>query len=168
VISLTTLKELMIKGGIREGFREGTSKLADRPCYGFFQGDDGRLLINKSEAKIVRWIFERYLAGDSLGKIADGLAIQGIASPTGNPKWNRQALNKLLSNEKYAGCALLQKTITEDGHQIRNEGHACRYLYHDNNPTIVSIEEFKAVQEEKLRRSPRPEQAVAIEWTFSM
>jgi hypothetical protein len=168
VISLTTLKELKIKGGIRESFREGTSKLADRPCYGFSQGDDSRLVINKAEAKNIRWIFERYLASDSLGKIADGLAAQGIASPTGNQKWNRQALNKLLSNEKYAGYALLQKTVTEGGRQIRNKGQVCRYLYHDNNPAIISIEEIKAVQEEKLLQSPGFERAATIEWRFTM
>ena len=55
---MTTLNELMIKGGIREGFREGTSKLADRPCYGYTKSDDGNLIIYEPEAKIVRWIFE--------------------------------------------------------------------------------------------------------------
>ena len=55
------------------------------------------------EAKVVSWIFERYLAGDSLGKIAAGLERQGILSPTGKPKWNREAIDKLLSNEKYTG-----------------------------------------------------------------
>ena len=33
----------------------------------------GELIINKTEIKAVRWIFERYLVGDSLGKIAAGL-----------------------------------------------------------------------------------------------
>ena len=119
----------MIKDGIREGFRKGTSKLADRPCYGYSKSDNGSLIINEVEAETVRWIFERYLADDSLGKIADGLAKKAIPSPTGNMRWNRQAIDKLLSNEKYAGCALLQKTFTESGRQIRNKGQASRYLY---------------------------------------
>ena len=34
---------------------------------------NGELIINEAETKVVRWIFERYLAGDSLGKIASGL-----------------------------------------------------------------------------------------------
>lgn len=98
-----TLKELMTKGGIREGFRDGTSRMADRPCYGYIKANDGSLTIYESEAKIVRWIFERYLAGDSLGKIAGGLADQSIPSPTGKERWNRQAIDKLLYNEKYIG-----------------------------------------------------------------
>lgn len=57
----------------------------------------------------MRWIFERYLAGDSLGEIAAGLAKHGILSSTGKPRWNREAIDKLLSNEKYTGRVLLQK-----------------------------------------------------------
>ena len=64
--------------------------------------------MNPDEAATVCWIFERYLSGDSLGKIAAGLEEQGIFSPAGKPKWNREALNKLLSNEKYTGRVLLQ------------------------------------------------------------
>jgi hypothetical protein len=165
---MLNIKELQIKGGIRQGFRDGTSKLADRPCYGFMKSDDGSLSINKAEAKIVLWIFKRYLSGDSLGKIANGLAKQGILSPTGNEKWNRQAIDKLLSNEKYAGCALLQKTITEDGKQIRNDGLESRYLYQNNNPVIIPMETFKAVQEEKLSRSKHPEQTVDRSWVMSL
>ena len=47
--------------------------------------------MDPDKAKVVRWIFERYLAGDSLGKIAAGLKQCGILSPTGRSKWNRQA-----------------------------------------------------------------------------
>lgn len=52
-------------------------------------------------------IFERYLASDSLGEIADGLEKHGIPSPTGKPRWYREAIGKLLSNEKYTGQVLL-------------------------------------------------------------
>lgn len=165
---MTTLKELTIKGGIREGFKEGTSKMAERPCYGYTKSEDGSLTIHEAEAEIVRWIFERYLADDSLGKIVDGLAAQGVLSPTGNAKWNRQAIDKLLSNEKYIGCALLQKTVTEGGQQIRNSGQANRYLYQNNNPAIISLDTFKAAQEEKLNHSKNPEKAVAHDWIMSL
>ena len=72
-----------IKAGVREGFRNGTSKYATRRCYGYDVTVDGSLVINPDEAKIVRWMFQRYLHGDSLGKIASSLEKQGILSPTG-------------------------------------------------------------------------------------
>jgi len=165
---MTTLKSLSIKGGLRETFRDGTSKLAHRPCFGYIQSGDGTLSIHETEAKTVRWIFERYLAGESLGKIADGLAVKGISSPTGNSNWNRQAIDKLLANEKYAGCVLLQKTFTQDGEQVRNSGQASRYLYQNNHQAIISMDEFKAVQGEKLLRAKSPEKALVCEWVMSM
>ncbi len=77
--------------------------MAHRKCYGYEVGPDGELVVNPGEAQVVCWIFEQYLSGKSLGKIVAGLEQQGILSPTGRSKWNREAINKLLSNEKYAG-----------------------------------------------------------------
>lgn len=104
-------KSKSICAGLRKGFQNGTSKMAQRRCYGYDTGPDGELVINPDEAAAVCWIFEHYLNGDSLGKITAGLEKQGIPSPTGKPTWNREALNKLLSNEKYTGWVLLQKTL---------------------------------------------------------
>ena len=103
------LKSEAIKSGLRKDFQDGSSKMAKRKCYGYDINPDGELTVNPDEAKVVCWIFEQYLAGNSLGKIVAGLERQGIPSPTGRPKWNREAIDKLLSNEKYTRRALLQK-----------------------------------------------------------
>jgi len=95
-----------IRSSLRKGFQDGSSKMAKRRCYGYKLNPDGELTINPDEAKVVRWIFGRYLSGDSLGKIADGLEQQSILSPTGKPKWNREAIDKLLSN----GCDIIDQT----------------------------------------------------------
>ena len=60
-----------------------------------------RIAIHEERADVVRSIFEYYLAGASLGKIVDMLFAKGIASPTGNAKWTRAAVDKLLANKKY-------------------------------------------------------------------
>ena len=159
-------KSEAIKAGLRKGFQDGSSKMAKRKCYGYTLGSNGELKINPDEAKVVHWIFERYLAGDSLGKIAAGLERLGIPSPTGKPRWNREAIDKLLSNEKYAGRVLLQKTISTGTAQIENDGLMDRYLYTDTPEAIISIEMFRAVQEEKQKRSKAPENKFAIELTF--
>ena len=61
----------------------------------------GEILVHEEKADAVRGIFEYYLAGASLGKIVDMLHAKGIPSPSGNPKWGRAAVDKLLSNAKY-------------------------------------------------------------------
>ena len=63
-------KSEAIKNGLRKGFQDDSSKMARRKCYGYEVGPDGKLTVNPEEAKVVRWIFEQYIAGDSLGKIA--------------------------------------------------------------------------------------------------
>ena len=150
-------KSEAIKNGLRKGFQDGSSKMAKRRCYGYTINSDGELEINPDEARVVSWIFERYLAGDSLGKIAVGLGKQDIPSPTGRPKWNREAIDKLLSNEKYTGRVLLQKTVSTGAVQIENNGLMDRYLYTDAHEAIISDERFKVVQKEKQQRSNVPE-----------
>ena len=68
--------------------------------YGYVLVDE-KVAIHEENANVVRSIFEYYLAGASLGKIVDMLFAKGISSPTGNPKWTRAAVDKLLANKKY-------------------------------------------------------------------
>ena len=110
-----------------------------------------------AEAETVCWIFQRCLDGDSLGKIAAGLESQGIPSPTGKPKWNREAIDKLLSNEKYTGRVLLQKTISTGTSQME------RYLYTGTHEAIISDEVFAVVQRVKQERSKSLRNKFAID-----
>ena len=159
-------KSESIRAGLRKGFQDGTSKMAQRRCYGYDTGPDGKLVINPDEATVVRWIFDRYLSGNSLGKIATGLEEQGIPSPTGKPKWNREAINKLISNEKYTGRVLLQKSISVGGSKIKNNGFMERYLYSDSHEAIISDETFRAAQQEKFRRTNCPKAECSMHMLF--
>lgn len=141
-----------IKASIQKSFKTGMSKIANKICYGYSKASDGGLTINKKEAQIVRFIFDRYLSGDSLGKIADALTEKKVASPSGKDKWSRKVVDGLLSNEKCAGQVLLQKTIVMDGQQIKNNT-GVQYLLADHHSAIISRELFDAVQAEKARRS---------------
>lgn len=142
-----------IKHSLRKSFQYGSSKMVKRKCYGYTINSDGELEINPDEAKAVRWIFERHLASNSLGKITAGLEQQGILSPTGRSRCNREAIDKLLSNEKYTGRVLLQKTVSTGAVQIENDGFMERYFYTGTHEAIISDEAFIAVQQEKLGRS---------------
>ena len=157
-----------IKAGIQKGFQDGTSKMAKRRCYGYDTAPDGTLTINPNEAKVVIWIFERYLQGDSLGEIVDALEEQGIPSPSGKTKWNREAINKMLSNEKYTGNVLLQKTVSTGVSQLKNDGFSDRFLLPNHHAAIISKEVFEAVQEEKQQRNPSHENEIAIAMSMQL
>lgn len=69
--------------------------------YGFFVHECGEIRVHGEESKTVQKIFDLYLEGFSLGKIVNELANERIVSPNGNSTWTRDAINRILSNEKY-------------------------------------------------------------------
>lgn len=62
---------------------------------------NGEIVTHEEKADVVRSIFKYYLAGASLGKVVDMLDAKDILFLSGNPKWIRAAVDKLLSNAKY-------------------------------------------------------------------
>lgn len=68
--------------------------------YGYVLVNE-EIIVQEEKADVVRSIFGYYLAGASLGKIVDMLHVKGIPSPSGNLKWGRATIDKLLSNAKY-------------------------------------------------------------------
>ena len=132
-----------IKWGIKQRAAQGTSKLYNRKCYGYTNADDGSLIIEESEAKNVRLIFNLYLRGKSIIGIVSELDRLGIKSPTGKATWPKRTIDVMLSNEKYMGNVRL----------LDNGKHSATYLSEDNNPAIIPKETFQAVQLEKQHRS---------------
>ncbi|WP_242834988.1 recombinase family protein [Ruminiclostridium cellobioparum] len=66
-------KSNVITEGLRKTFQSTDCKMANRRCYSYDILPNGNLTVNQTEAEVVRWIFKRYLARDSFGKIAAGL-----------------------------------------------------------------------------------------------
>ncbi len=71
--------------------------------YGFIQTPDSRIIVDPEKANIVRTIYQQYLSGMSLGRIADFLFEQQILSPKGKSRWTQPVLSNILSNQKYIG-----------------------------------------------------------------
>ena len=141
-----------IRWGIKEGFRSGRSGYAEFVCFGYKQDDNGKLVIDEPDAKIVREIFEMRASGKSLGAISDWLYEQGVFSPTGKRRWSRETISKLLKNEKYTGDVLLQKTFVKDlfsGKQVKNAGECERFLYQDHHPAIITRDLFEKANQQR-------------------
>ena len=79
--------------------------------YGFTLTNNGTLEINRSDADNVALVFDLYMAGASLGKVADMLFSKQIPSPTGKAKWTRASVDHLLSNGKYVAVVGLEKFL---------------------------------------------------------
>jgi DNA invertase Pin-like site-specific DNA recombinase len=109
--------------------------------------------IKEDEAKVVSFIFDSYLQDMGYKAMIDILYEKGIKSPKGCERWSQSTLETMLTNEKYSGDSLLQKTLY--GKSIKNHDHRLgrvnQYLVRNNHPGIISREKFEMVQ--KIRRT---------------
>lgn len=138
-----------IKWGLKQRVARSTSKLYNRKYYGYDHDENGELVINFQQAKIVKKIFNWYLDGKSAIGIVKELEKENIKSPTGKNKWPKRSIETMLENEKYAGSVKLLGSV--------NKGNY--YLLKDNHETIITEEVFDKVQKEKSSRSNLDEES---------
>jgi hypothetical protein len=119
------------------------------------KGEDGLPKIVPAEAEIVRLLFRLYMEGKTFSAIAKYLGDRGIPSPAGKPSWQTAVVQSILTNEKYKGHALLQKTYCANfltKKMVKNTGQVQQYYVEDSHPAIIEPDEFDAVQLEIERR----------------
>ncbi|OUQ77513.1 recombinase family protein [Flavonifractor sp. An100] len=144
--------------GIRMAMKEGKVYFHYRSMLGYQRGADGKPEIVQEEAEVVRQIYRRYLEGCSEGQIQKELTQAGIATAKGVKAWSHQIVHNILTNEKYAGDALLQKTFTTDciSKKVKkNTGELPQYYIKDNHPAIIPQDIYQRVQEEMARRTSK-------------
>ena len=115
------------------------------------------LEIVEDEAKTVRWIFQQYLIGQSADRIAEKLNHEQISAPGGGI-WHHQTVTKIISNEKYIGDSLCQKTYTTNTFPYErklNKGDADQYYTEHSHPAIIEREAFVKVQTLMKKRGER-------------
>ncbi len=145
-----------IKWGKAQAAREGKVVFRYKNFLGYRKGEDGQPEIVPEEAETIRFIYDRFLAGDSLKGIAKLLEEKGIKSPTGKAEWQFSTIQSILSNERYKGDAIINKTYITDciSKKVRvNNGERPKYYVENSHPAIIDSATFGRVQEELARRS---------------
>jgi len=141
--------------GKRKQFADGKVALPYKHFLGYKKGANGLPEIVPEEAEIVRRIYSLFIIGGTACSIAKQLTDEGIPTPSGKGKWSPTTIESILSNEKYKGDALLQKTYTLDfltKKMIVNDGKVPQYYVENSHPAIVQPWEFAIVQAEIKRR----------------
>lgn len=141
--------------GQRKSFSDGKVHLPYKRFLGYTKGEDGRPAIVPNEAEIVKLIYRLFLSGKTQAGICSYLETNNIPSPGGNTKWSKTTVTSILTNEKYKGDALLQKTFTVDFLEKKmkvNEGEVPQYYVENSHPAIIEPEEWDMVQLEFDRR----------------
>ena len=142
--------------GKRKALLDGKVFVNFNQLYGYYLDADGSPGINEDEASVVRFIYSQYLYGGSLRIIRDKLDEAGVPNLKGEPGWATSTIKSILTNERYCGDVLGQKTYTESvitGKSKKNNGELPQVLIQNNHPGIVTREMFYEVQEEMKRRT---------------
>ena len=132
-----------MKWSIRRKMKSGCYTPHSAP-YGYVI-NNGKLVIDIDEAKIVLEIFSNYLKGHGTQSVAEYINSKYSI----NPPLSVSTVRYILTNERYTGDSLYQKTFTPDiigSHHRPNKGECDMYYANDTHESIVSKEEFNAVQ----------------------
>ena len=74
------------KWGIRSKFQKGIPHDNASKFMGFDKGENGRLIVNEEEAKLIRRIYREFLEGFTSTAIAKRLNEEGVPGTSGEPK----------------------------------------------------------------------------------
>ena len=145
-----------VRWGKEQAAREGKVSFQYKNFLGYRKGADGEPEIVPEEAETIRYIYRRFLAGDSYQTIMENLQNKNILTPSGKTTWRYGTLHSILTNERYMGDAVINKTYTVDcisKKTKRNNGERAKYYVENNHPAIIDRVTFGKVQEEVARRS---------------
>lgn len=144
-----------VKWGIQKRMKNGTYSLSFK-MLGYRKGEDGNPYIVPEEAEIVKTLFQMVLDGASIGQLKQHLESAHIKTPAGKDVWSPSVIRYMLSNEKYVGDVLYQKSFRTDCISKKakvNRGEVTRYLISNNHPAIIDRDTFNLVQAELARRN---------------
>lgn len=145
-----------VRLGIQFRNQAGKVQVNHNRFLGYTKDENGTLVIVPEEAEIVRRIYAEYMDGQSFLQIKRGLEADGILNGAGNSKWHESNIKQILTNEKYIGDALLQKTYTVntlEKKRVANNGLAPKYYVEGSHEAIISKEVYLRVQAEIARRA---------------
>ena len=158
-----------VQWGYQKRMRDGTFIPPFRP-YGY-KTVDKKIYIDEQQAEIVRQIFMSYLSGQSMDAISEQLNASRIPLHTNGADrpWRRWIISYILSNEKYTGDSLWQKTYTTATFptiQKKNNGERMQYYVENTHPAIISKDIFNAAQKLMRERSKRNASDLKLDTPF--
>jgi site-specific DNA recombinase len=140
-----------VQWSVQKRYQRGDAMIDTNRLLGYGKDKSGNLIIDEEQAEIIRLIYIKYLSGISAYQIAKGLNRLGVPTYADKP-WSSHRILSIISNEKYMGDCLMQKTFIDDcGKQVQNKGQRDRYYIENHHPSIVSKTDWEKAR--KLRKS---------------
>lgn len=137
-----------IRWTFQKNFQAGIPQINLKRMLGYDKGPKGEWIINPGQARIVRFLFDRYAGGCSASSIAREANGNGMRTVNGK-NWTAGAVLDILHNEKYVGDLEMQKHITRDfltHRSVKNTGEAPKYYIKDHHCAIIDRFTWDKVQ----------------------
>ena len=137
-----------MKWRIRKAFEKGEI-MCWRFLFGYRISKERGIEIDPVDGPITQEVFRRVAEGASLNSVARWLNQNGYFGALGG-KWQVFRLREMLSNEKYIGNALLQKTYVNNHLEKKtmpNHGEVTQYYVTETHPALIDPETFATVQQ---------------------
>ena len=108
---------------------------------------DRRLYINEEQAKVVRWMFKRFLETGSPHQIAGELDDKGILDKRGKP-WSAPCIARIISNRTYAGQVAHKDNVYDGEHEAIipvKMWEKCHKIVVEQTPKLLADGSLKTV-----------------------
>lgn len=138
-----------VRMGKRFGYKSGKVPMQYGQILGYRRGEDDEPEIVPEEAKIIELIYYKFLEGWSLPKLSKYLEENGYKTAKGSTAWSKATIRGILTNEKYKGDVLMQKSYVVDLFSkkvAKNNGELPMYLVKNHHKPIISREVWDKVQ----------------------
>lgn len=138
-----------VKLGKRFGYKQGKVPMQYGQILGYRRGEDNEPEIIPEEAKIIELIYNKFLEGWSLDRLSDYLEENEYKTVKGNTVWSKATIRGILTNEKYKGDVLMQKSYVVDlfsKKTAKNNGELPMYLVKNHHIPIIPRETWDKVQ----------------------
>jgi len=160
-----------IKWGKRKRYEKGMIESLALPNIYGFRKSGSEIVINETEAKVVRHIFDLFLDGYSYADIVNRLKAENAPTRRSGSAWAITTVKNMIQNEKYCGNCLFQKTYIQDpiSHKSRqNKGELPQFLVEDCLPSIIDKETWLVAQKLQDRHHISSSKAIpSEEYPFS-
>lgn len=138
-----------VRMGKRFGYKSGKVPMQYGQILGYRRGENNEPEIVPEEAKIIELIYYKFLEGWSLPKLSKYLEDNGYKTAKGSTAWSKATIRGILTNEKYKGDVLMQKSYVVDLFSkkiAKNNGELPMYLVKNHHKPIISREVWDKVQ----------------------
>ncbi len=135
-----------VKWSIEKRFKAG--KMHVPKIYGYTKLEDGSLLVNDAQAEVVKLIFSLFFEGYNINDIRKILEEKRIPA-TSTLLWSYSSVRSILTNEKYTGNTILQKTVTLDyltHKQVPNDNISDKYYIKNSHQAIIPSAVYEIAQ----------------------